>query len=111
MNDQPIVVYVTAPSKEVGRQIAQALLEQQLAACVNILPAINSLYIWNGEVCDDEEVLLIIKSRAALFTNHLIPAIQAIHPYQIPEIIALPVTMGLDRYLEWIQQVTRPASA
>jgi len=110
MSDQTIVVLITAPSKDVGLQIAQSLLESQLAACVSIVPSIRSLYIWDGKICDDDEVLLVVKSRADLFTDHLVPAIQAIHPYQVPEIIALPVVMGLDRYLEWIQQVTRSAS-
>ncbi len=102
MNDQAIVVLVTAPSKEVGRQIAQSLLEQKLAACVNILAPVNSLYMWEGKLCDDEEALLVIKTRAALFQERLVPAVRAVHPYQVPEIIALPVEMGWQPYLDWI---------
>jgi periplasmic divalent cation tolerance protein len=103
---QAIVVLITAPSKEVGRQIARALLESKLAACVNILSPVNSLYTWQGKICDDEEVLLIVKSRADLFENRLIPAVQQIHPYDVPEIIALPVSMGLHSYLDWIAAET-----
>jgi len=103
----PIVVLITAPSKEVGKQIARALLEQELAACVNIISSIDSLYTWEGKICDDEEVLLVVKSRAELFEDQLVPAVQAIHPYQVPEIIALPIKMGAKSYLDWIEAVTK----
>lgn len=107
MPDSPIiVVLITAPSKEVARQIASELVEQKLAACVNILSPVNSLYIWRESLQDDEEALLIVKSRADLFEDRLIPAVQAIHPYELPEIIALPVIMGLKPYLTWIEQST-----
>jgi len=106
MNSQPIVVLITVPNKEVGRQIAQALLEQRLAACINILPAINSLYNWEGKLQDEEEALLVVKSRAELFQERLVPAVQAIHPYKVPEILALPILAGLHSYLEWIEKET-----
>ena len=101
-----IVVLVTAPSEDMGKQIAGALLKKKLAACVNIIAPINSLYVWRGETCDDEEVLLIIKSRAELFENKIIPAVKAIHPYDVPEIIALPVLLGDKDYLDWIEMET-----
>ena len=103
----PIVVLITAPSKEVGKQIARVLLEQELAACVNIISPIDSIYPWEGEICNDEEVLLVVKSRAELFENQLVPAVQAIHPYRVPEIIALPIKMGAKSYLDWIEAVTK----
>jgi periplasmic divalent cation tolerance protein len=103
----PIVVLITAPSKEVGKQIARALLEQELAACVNIISSIDSIYTWEGKICNDEEVLLVVKSRAEIFENQLVPAVQAIHPYQVPEIIALPIKMGAKSYLDWIEAVTK----
>ena len=102
-----IVVLITAPSKEVGRQVAEALLEKKLAACVNIVAPINSLYIWQGETCDDEEVLLIVKSRDEIFEDRLIPAVKAVHPYDVPEIIALPVLLGDQDYLDWIEAETK----
>jgi periplasmic divalent cation tolerance protein len=106
MAPQPVIVLITAPSKEVGREIANLLLEQKLAACVNILSPINSLYIWEGKINDDEEALLVVKTRADLLKDGLIPAVKAVHPYEVPEIIALPVFMGLESYLEWIEEVT-----
>jgi periplasmic divalent cation tolerance protein len=91
----------------VGKQIARALLEKELAACVNIISSIDSIYTWEGKICNDEEVLLVVKSRAELFENQLVPAVQAIHPYRVPEIIALPIKMGAKSYLDWIEAVTK----
>jgi periplasmic divalent cation tolerance protein len=96
------VVLVTAPSTDVGRDIARALLDGKLAACVNIVPSITSLYTWEGELCVDEEVLLIIKTTTSAF-DALTSAIKSIHPYDVPEIIALPLAAGSRDYLDWIQ--------
>ena len=106
MNDQPIVVLITTPSQDVARQIAVALLEQKLAACVNVLPGVRSYYSWKGKPQEDEEVLLLVKTRAALFESRLIPAVRAVHPYELPEIIALPISFGLEGYLKWINEET-----
>ncbi len=106
MNDQATLIFVTVPTMEIGKQIARSLVENRLAACVNIIPTVNSTYTWEGQVHDDEEVLLLIKSRRELFESDLVPAVCKIHPYQVPEIIALPVLMGLPAYLNWIEQVT-----
>ncbi len=106
MDHQSIVVLITAPSVDSAREIARSLLEQKLAACVNILPGISSLYLWQGALHEDAEVLLIVKTRKELFQERLVPAVLALHPYDVPEIIALPVTAGLPDYLEWINQVT-----
>ena len=101
-----IVVLITAPSEEVGRGIAQALLDNKLAACVNIVAPINSHYLWQGDINDDEEVLLIVKSRAELFEQGLIPTVKEVHPYDVPEIIALPILLGDQDYLDWIEAET-----
>lgn len=106
MDFKHIVVLVTVPSEEVGVQISSALLERNLAACVNMVAPIRSLYTWEDKTCDDEELLLIVKSRADLFENQLVPTIQAIHPYEVPEIIALPILMGSKSYLDWIDGST-----
>jgi periplasmic divalent cation tolerance protein len=106
MDSEHIVVLITAPSPQVGEQVAKTLLENKLAACVNLLSSIRSLYTWEGQICDDQEVLLIVKSRAELFTDQLVPTVQAIHPYEVPEIIALPIAMGSHRYLSWIDETT-----
>lgn len=106
MDSQPMIVLITAPSQDVAKEIAVALVENRLAACVNILGPIRSVYRWEEKIHDNEETLLIVKSRAELIESQLIPAVQAIHPYQVPEIIALPVVMGLHSYLDWILQET-----
>lgn len=106
MESKAVVVLITAPSRDVGRQIADTLVLKKLAACVNVISPINSLYVWEGQACDDEEVLLIVKSRAELFEKELIPVVKAIHPYDVPEIIALPVVMGDQGYLNWIREET-----
>ena len=107
MEVEYIIVMITTPSKKVGEQIANALLENRLAACVNMLAPVNSLYTWEGATTHDEETLLVVKSRAELFQDQLVPAVQAIHPYEVPEIIALPILMGSASYLAWIDEVTQ----
>ena len=101
-----IVVLITAPSREVGRQIADTLLEKRLVACVNIIAPIESRYLWKGERCTDDEVLLLAKTRADLFAEQLVPTVRSIHPYEVPEIIALPILMGSTDYLAWIDEST-----
>jgi periplasmic divalent cation tolerance protein len=108
MDSQTILVFITAPTQETARTIALDLVERRLAACVNILPGVNSIYRWNDAIQDDQEVLLVVKSRQEHFEAGLIPAVQALHPYDLPEIIALPVTAGLPAYLSWIESSTRP---
>ena len=106
MNLQHVIVLITTPSKAVGQEIAKELLERKLAACVNIISPIHSLYLWEGKINEDEEALLVVKTRADLLKEGLIPAVKAAHPYDVPEILALPVLMGLESYLEWIEDVT-----
>lgn len=84
MESQTILIISTAPSVEVGNQIANALLENKLAACVNILPSVTSLYTWKGDVCVDNEVMLFIKSRPEHFTDRVIDTIKSVHPYEVP---------------------------
>jgi periplasmic divalent cation tolerance protein len=100
------VILITAPSTETAKEIARALLDAKLAACVNIIPVVNSLYIWEGEIYDEDEVLLIVKTRAELLDEGLIPTVQRVHPYKVPEIIALPIVKGAKNYLDWIDAVT-----
>jgi periplasmic divalent cation tolerance protein len=102
--EECIVVLVTVPSREVGRDVAHALLEQRLAACVNVVPSVVSFYTWEGELCSDEEVLLAIKTTGAAF-DRLAAAVRAVHPYDVPEIIALPIVAGSADYLDWIDEV------
>lgn len=104
--ENTLVALVTAPSTDVGRDIAHALLDRKLAACVNIIPSMTSLYTWEGELCVDEEVLLIIKTTTSAF-DALTTAVEEIHPYDVPEIIALPLAGGSKDYLDWINEVVR----
>lgn len=106
MQNQYIVVLITAPSDEVGRQIAAVLVEKKLAACVNMISPINSWFRWQEKVNREQEVLLVAKSRADLFEEGLVPAVKAVHPYEVPEIIALPIVMGLQSYVDWIGEET-----
>ncbi|MEJ2411915.1 MAG: divalent-cation tolerance protein CutA [Anaerolineales bacterium] len=104
--EQRVVVLVTVPDLETGEEIANRLLERKLAACVNISPGLISLYHWQGEIQRDSELLLLIKTRLSLVSGELIPAIRELHPYQLPEIIALPIIGGERGYLDWILQET-----
>ncbi|CAN6720550.1 unnamed protein product [Malus baccata var. baccata] len=101
-----IVVYVTVPSREVGKKLAESLVREKLAACVNLVPGIESVYEWKGEVQTDSEELLIIKTRQSLF-EALTAHVKANHPYDVPEVIALPINAGSLPYLEWIKNSTR----
>ena len=99
-NDQ-IVVLMTAPNAEEATRIAEMLVERTLAACVQILPPITSIYIWKGEVQRESEILLVAKSTRAKFDD-LEEAVRAIHSYETPEIIALPIVAGSQSYLSWL---------
>ena len=99
-----IVVYVTAPPAE-APAIARALVERRLAACANIIPSIRSIYSWKGEICDDEEALLVIKTRRALF-DALRAAVVELHSYEVAEVIALPIVAGNPPYVAWIDEMT-----
>lgn len=100
-----IVVYCTVPNKKEGKEIAKALVENSLAACVNIVDKIESIFSWDGEINEEKEVLLIIKTRKALFTkiNH---TIQKLHSYNVPEVIATPIIEADETYLKWISHET-----
>jgi periplasmic divalent cation tolerance protein len=102
--EEYVVVLVTAPSADAGRDVAGALLERKLAACVNVVPSIASLYTWEGKLCRDEEALLVIKTTAAAFDD-LAAVVRDVHPYDVPEIIALPIVAGSQDYLDWIDEV------
>lgn len=104
--DSFIVIMITAPSVEVAQQIAESLLAKHLAACVNLIPRVQSLYRWEGKVQQDEEVLMLVKSRRSLFHSQIVPLVRQIHPYQLPELIVLPIMDGFPPYLDWITQET-----
>jgi periplasmic divalent cation tolerance protein len=97
------VVLCTCPDEEVARQIATTLVEEDLAACVNVLPGVQSIYRWKGGVEHDAETLLIIKTTAQRYPA-LETRVQALHPYELPEIIAVPIAAGLQGYLDWLER-------
>ena len=101
-----LVVFVTAPEGEAAVELARQVVGQQLAACVNLVPALRSIYFWEGAVQDNAEQLLIIKTTGARY-----PALEArikeLHPYTVPEIIALPIVRGQPDYLQWLQDNCR----
>ena len=97
------LVLTTAASRAEARSIAQALLERQLAACVNIIPKIESIYRWKGKIETSEEYLLVIKTTADAF-ERVRTAIVALHSYEVPECIALPIEAGSPSYLKWIEE-------
>ncbi|SRR6266567_2858673 len=104
MQDQtidPIVVLMTAATNEEATRIAELLVNKKLAACVQILPEMQSIYVWKGEVQREKEVLLLAKSTRANFAD-LEREVRAIHSYETPEIIALPITAGSEPYLKWL---------
>ncbi len=109
MSDAPeryIVVLCTVPTAEVGAELGRGLVEGRLAACVNIVPGLRSIYVWEGKTNDDAECQLLIKTRQDLF-ERLSAFIRAHHPYSEPEIIAVPIVAGSATYLGWIGAQTR----
>jgi periplasmic divalent cation tolerance protein len=101
-----LVVLVTAPTPERAAEIARALVEERLAACGNVVPGIRSIYRWEGEVQDDQEALLVLKTTRDRF-EALRERVVALHPYQVPEVLALEVEAGSAPYLAWIAAETR----
>ena len=106
MAENHIVTLCTVPDRECGEKIARALVDEHLAACVNIVPGVASVYRWKGKVERAEECLLIIKTGVSRF-DVLKRRIQELHPYELPEIIALPIIHGSREYLKWITDSTK----
>lgn len=100
--DDVQLVLVTAPDGEVGARLGRILVEERLAACVNVVPGLRSIYRWEGEIQDDAEVLLMVKTRADRLDS-LTRRVQELHPYEVPEILALPIAGGSQAYQAWIR--------
>jgi len=99
----------TAPTREEAQKIARLLVEEKLAACVQLLP-IESFYSWQGKTQNEAEILLLIKTRTALF-EPAIARIKEVHSYTVPEIVAMPFAAGFRGYLDWIAEVTAETRA
>ena len=104
---EPIVVLVTAGSAENAEAIARALVEQRLAACVNVLSGVRSIYRWQGRVADDSEWLLVVKTERGHFAA-VESRVRALHTYEVAEVIALEIVEGSKPYLDWLVAETRP---
>jgi periplasmic divalent cation tolerance protein len=100
-----LLVITNAPNREVALTIARALVERRLAACVNIMAECTSVYRWRGETETSGEVPLFIKTRAAIY-DEVEAAVRSLHPYELPEIIAVPLERGLAEYLDWVNAET-----
>ena len=103
-----IVVLSTCGSEEEARKLAHGIVEASVAACVNIVPGIRSIYQWKGKVEDDSEWLLVIKSRRDMLPR-LVALLEKMHSYDVPEVVALPIVDGADSYLGWIDRELGPA--
>ena len=95
------VAMVTAPSVDVAERIVTAVVDEQLAACGNIVPGLTSIYRWAGAVQRDSEVLILFKTTRAVLAQ-LLTRVAALHPYDVPEVLALPVAAGLEAYTKWV---------
>ncbi len=104
MSSEHVVVLMTAPSADAAAVLAREVVDAGLAACVNIVPGVRSIYRWEGKTCDDHEVLCVMKTRADRFAE-LRERLVSCHPYQVPEVIALPIVAGHPPYLAWIDSV------
>lgn len=103
MDTEVRTVLVTVPDAAAGEALGRALVEERLAACANVLPGVASVYRWQGEVRRDDEALVILKTTAEGLEN-LRERVVALHPYEVPEVLALPVVGGHGPYLRWVEE-------
>lgn len=104
--NQPLLVLTNVPEEALAKSLARSLVEEGLAACVNILAPVASIYRWQGQLEHAVEIPLLVKTTQARY-QELEQAILAAHPYDVPEIVALPLAAGLPAYFEWMQEQTR----
>ncbi len=105
-NDKPVLIYSTFPSTETAEAVGRELVERRLAACINILPGMTSIYRWEGAIARDSEVVMVIKTRQTL-VSMVVDATKARHPYANPALIVLPIIEGAPDYLNWLMSETQ----
>ncbi|MDI6761715.1 MAG: divalent-cation tolerance protein CutA [Thermodesulfobacteriota bacterium] len=103
---EPIVVLITCGSEEEALRISRSLVEERLAACVNLISPVRSTYRWEGKICDEKEWLLIIKTQRKRF-QEIETRVKSLHSYSVPEMISLPIIEGSSSYLEWLFRMTQ----
>lgn len=101
-----VIVFITGSTFSGAKKISRALVQEKLAACCNIIKGITSIYAWEDKVEETQECMIIVKTRAKLF-GRLEGVVKKMHSYTLPEIIAVPITQGLEDYLSWINESTR----
>lgn len=109
MTKSAIIVFCACADHEEAERIARALVEDRLAACVNLLPGIESIYRWKGNVETASEVLLLIKTNERRFVE-IRDRIRELHSYEVPEIVAVPISAGAEEYLGWLAAETEPGA-
>jgi periplasmic divalent cation tolerance protein len=105
MSDE-IMIFITAASDDEAVTIARALVSDRLVACANIVPHVRSVFFWEGKVCDENEILIIGKSKSPLMPQ-IIQTVKSLHSYTVPEIIAVPVVEGSPEYLAWLRETVK----
>ena len=100
-----IIVLITTPSAREARAIGKKLVQERLAACVNIISTVHSIFSWEGKICQERESLMIVKTKSSCF-KRLEERVKSLHRYSVPEVIALPIVRGSKDYLRWIHQTT-----
>lgn len=100
-----IVIYCTVPTKQLAKEITKVIMKHKLAACVSMIENVKSVFSWEGEICEEKEILLMIKTRRANYGKVKL-VIEDIHTYNVPEIIALPIVDCSEDYLKWLVQET-----
>lgn len=103
---EAVIAFSTVDSEKEGQKIAKALVKSKLAACVNIVPEMTSIYEWKGEICEEKEFLMVIKTSTARL-DELKATLEELHPYEVPELVVCPIVDGLPDYLSWVFQHTK----
>jgi periplasmic divalent cation tolerance protein len=102
---ETIAIFTTTPTKADARRIVRELISSRLAACASILPRVESVFRWKGKINNEPEFLVIVKTQRSFFRD-VAKQIEKLHPYEVPEIIALPVSNGSSKYLKWVKENT-----
>jgi periplasmic divalent cation tolerance protein len=105
-DDEVRVVLITAPDADSGAALARALVNERLAACVNLVPGVRSIYRWEGRVEEGDEVLMVVKTRATR-CEELAARVNDLHPYDVPEVLELAIDGGTSAYLDWVRAESR----